>query len=121
MKNLTNILIKYEALRKETDLRAKLEARRKEKIVVVSDYSTGEISSISDLCRRVFEKVTEALVKNGMNPLPENTVRGRIADKITSADFRPVFEVWLENPKYKGRSGLSGKTVEQIAEPLSTT
>lgn len=109
---------KYEALRKETDLRTKLEARRRDKILVVSDYSTGEIDSISDLCRRVFEKVTEALVKNGMNPISENTVRGRIADKITSPDFRPVFEVWLENPKYKSKSGLSGKSVDQIAEQL---
>ena len=109
---------RYEALRSETDLRAKLIACRRQKILVVSDYATGEISSISDLCRRVFEKITEALVKHGMNSMSENTVRGRIADKITSVDFRPVFEVWLENPKYKGKSGLSGKSVDQIAEQL---
>ena len=109
---------KYDTLRKATDLRTKLETKRKDKLLVVSDYSTGEIGSISDLCRRVFEKVTKALVDKGLNPLSENTVRGRIADRITSVDFRPVFEVWLDNPKYKGKSGLSGKSVEQIAEQL---
>ena len=109
---------KYEILRKETDLRSRLETRRKENILVISDYSTGEIDSISDLCRRVFEKVTKALVDKGLNPMSENTIRGRIADKITSADFRPVFEVWLNIPKYGGKNGLAGKSVEQIAEQL---
>ena len=109
---------KYEALRCETDLRTKLTARRKENILVVSDYSTGELGSINDLCRRVFEKVTKVLVKKKMSPLSENSVRGRIADKIISDDFRPVFEVWLSNPKYRGKSGLSGKTVDEIAAQL---
>lgn len=109
---------KYEALRCETDLRTKLTARRKENILVVSDYSTGELGSINDLCRRVFEKVTEVLVKKKMNPISENTVRGRIADKIISDDFRPVFDVWLSNAKYRGKSGLSGKTVDEIAAQL---
>lgn len=109
---------RYEVLRRESDLRTKLSARRKDKIIVISDYSTGEIGSINDLCRRVFEKVTEALAKEGMNTISENTVRGRIADKITSDDFRPIFEVWLANPKYRGKSGLSGKTVDEIADQL---
>lgn len=109
---------RYEVLRKENDLRTKLEARRKENILVVSDYSTGEIGSISDLCRRVFEKVTKALIEKGLNPMSENTVRGKIADKITSVDFRPVFEACLKNPKYGGKNGLAGKSVDQIAEQL---
>ena len=112
---------KYEVLSRESDLRTKFSARRKDRIIVVSDYSTGEISSISDLCRRVFEKVTEALEKEGMETISENTVRGRIADKITSDDFRRIFEVWLSNPKYRGRSGLSNKTVDEIAAQLRDT
>lgn len=117
-KEFNEFFDKYETLRCETDLRTKLEARRKENIIVVSDYSTGEINSINDLCRKVFEKVTEALVKKKMNPISENTVRGRIANKITSDDFRPVFELWLSNSKYRGKSGLSGKTVDEIAAQL---
>lgn len=109
---------KYDALKKEPDLRTKLLARKNENILTVFRYSSGEINSIKDLIVAVFNSVTHALEAKGMNALAEQTIRGKIADKITSAKFRPTFEVWLAMPEYRGLGGVSGKSVDDIAAQL---
>ena len=55
----------YENLRDEIDLRARLLSLRRKKVVTVSRYATGDITSTQKLIFAVFESLTAALKSNG--------------------------------------------------------
>ncbi len=118
---LTNYFASYETLRQESDLRDQLLARKHEKILTVFRYSTGEIESIKDFVTRIYDSVTSELKARGMNPVAGETIRGKVADAITSEDFRDVFARWFAKPEYRGLGGINGKTVDVIASQLRDT
>ncbi|MBQ9486955.1 MAG: hypothetical protein IJU91_04010 [Selenomonadaceae bacterium] len=67
----------YEKLQKETDLRERLRAARKNKIVTARRYATGDITSTQKLIFAVYESLTAALKKSGCKFDGAKTLRGK--------------------------------------------
>lgn len=110
---------KYENLRGETDLRERLRACRKGKIVTASRYATGDITSTQKLIFAVFESLTEALRKDGYKFDGSKTLRGRIAHWLESDSANlEMFRAKIQKPEYRMSASLARRSAEEIVERL---
>lgn len=109
---------KYGDLKKETDLRAKFEAVRSEKILVIFEYSTGEISTIREFIVHVYDCITRELKTKGLETVAAKTIRGSIANKLEDNMFRPAFEGALKNDEFRSMGSIGGKTIDDIIDQL---
>ena len=76
---LASYFSECDTLRDLPDLRDKLLAHKKDQIVTVYKYGSGEINSIHKLVMTVFEEVSQALRNAGFNYMGERTLRGKIS------------------------------------------
>ena len=110
---------KYDNLRNEPDLRERLRACRKGKIVTAVRYATGDITSTQKLIFAVFESLTAALRKENYKFDGSKTLRGKIATWLESdsANFE-LFRAKIQKPEYKLSATLSRRSAEEIIERL---
>lgn len=107
-----------DALRKKPDLMNKLLAHKEGKIITVSRYGSGEISSIRHLIMAVYDSVTKALKADNINYLGQRTLRGRIANWIADETHKQIFELLLKKPEYRGCGSFNGKSADDIVNQL---
>lgn len=107
-----------DALRKKPDLMNKLLAHKEGKIITVSRYGSGEISSIRQLIMAVYDSVTKALKTDNINYLGQRTLRGRIANWIADETHKQIFELLLKKPEYRGCGSFNGKSADDIVNQL---
>ena len=109
----------YDKLRGEIDLRARLLSLRRGKIVTVSRYATGDITSTQKLIFAVFESLTAALRSNKCKFIGAKTLRGKIINwlEADSANLE-MFRAKIRKPEYRMSRALAGRTAEEIIERL---
>lgn len=107
----------YDALENKHDLRAKLLASKRGRIVTAYRYGSG-LSSIQDFIVAVFDSVTEALENARLDARGNETIRGRIVAWLSDDTNRQVFELYLDKPENRGRGCLAGKSVDDIIAQL---
>lgn len=107
-----------DALRKKPDLMNKLIAHKEGKIVTVSRYGSGEITSIRQFIMAVYDSVTKALKAAKIDYQGKRTLRGRIADWIEDETRKQIFELLIKKPEYRGRGSFSGKSADDIVAQL---
>ena len=76
---LTAYFDMYPELQGEKDLRDKLLGHKKERIITVSRYASGDIDSSRRLIMAVFDSVLRALKAAGLSYRGEATLRGKVA------------------------------------------
>ena len=69
----------YSSLKSRVELREKLLAAKKKKIITVSRYATGSVNSTQVFIREIFDGVEEALRARDCKLLGAQTLRGKIA------------------------------------------
>lgn len=106
------------SLKTEMDLRDKLIAHKRGRIVTAFRYSSGEIDSIRKLIMAVFESVSTALKSNGYNDIAEKTLRGRIAAWLEDESNQQILKIKLDKPEYRGLGSFAGKTPRDILSQL---
>lgn len=111
----------FDALKKKTDLRAKLIAHKEGKIITASRYGSGEIESIKQFIIAVYDSVTKALKDSKIDYLGQHTLRGRIAAWIADETHKQIFELLIKKPEYRGLGSFSGKTADDIIATLNNT
>lgn len=111
----------YDNLRGEIDLRERLRAIRKGKVVTARRYSTGDITSTQKLIFAVFESVTEALKSGGYKFDGAKTLRGKIASwlEADSANLE-LFRAKIKKPEYVMYGALTQRSAEEIIDRLKT-
>lgn len=109
---------KYPDLKRETDLRDKLNAAKEKKIITVSRYAAGGIDTTRKLIMAVFDSVTKALKENGIDYKGERTLRGKIASWLSSEEHKKIFEILAGKSEYRGLGSFSGKSVDNIVVQL---
>lgn len=109
----------YDNLREEIDLRERLRAVRLGKVVTVTRYATGDITSTRKLIFAVFESLTAALKKGGYKFDGAKTLRGKIAAwlEADSANLE-MFRAKIRKPEYRMSASLVNRTAEEIVERL---
>ena len=110
---------KYDALKKECDLKEQLATFKRGKILTVFRYSSGEISTTKDLVMAVYDSISKELIKNGYNTVAEKTMRGSIAKRIASKELKPMFENCFSMAEYRGLGSIYGKSVDEIVQQLN--
>lgn len=108
----------YGTLKTKHDLRTKLLASKRGRIITAYRYGSG-LTSIQDFVVAVFDSVTDALEKAGLDPRGDTTIRGRIAVWLSDTENRQVFEIYAERPEHRGRGSLAGKSVDDILAQLN--
>ena len=109
----------YDNLRGEIDLRERLRTARKGKIVAMSRYATGDITSTQKLIFAVFESLTSALKKNGCKFDGAKTLRGKIASWLEADEAnKELFSAKIKKPEYRLSSTLGNRTAQEIIERL---
>lgn len=109
----------YDNLRGEIDLRERLRALRKGKVVTAVRYATGDITSTQKLIFAVFESLTSALRKNGCKFDGAKTLRGKIAAWLESDRANlEMFRAKIQKPEYRMSATLAGRSAEEIIERL---
>lgn len=118
-KELNAYFDRYEPLRKQPDLRKKLLAHKEGRIVTAMRFSSNEILSDRDLVRAVFDSLSEALSKAGLNPLVGKSLKGSIVKYLSGGPEKEYFGKLLQMPEYRGLGSLAGKSVDDIVAQLS--
>mgnify|MGYP007070202394 CR=1 FL=1 len=109
----------YENLRDEIDLRARLLSLRRKKVVTVSRYATGDITSTQKLIFAVFESLTAALKSNGCKFDGAKTLRGKIVGWLESDEANlEMFRAKIRKPEYRMSPSFAGWTAEELIERL---
>ena len=109
----------YDNLRRDDDLRERLRAERRGKLVTAARYATGDITSTQKLIFAVFESLTAALRKNGCKFDGTKTLRGRIASWLESDRANlEMFRAKIRKPEYQMSVALSGRSAEETIERL---
>lgn len=104
----------YSVLESETDLRDKLLSAKEGKIITVSSYGTGGIDTTGKLIRHVFDAVTRALKRSGMDYKGADTIRGRIVDWLSEEENKHWFNSKIQHSEYRGLGSFAGKDAETI-------
>ena len=111
---------KFEVLRKKGDLLTKLLAHKSQKIITAYRYGSGEISSIRQFIIAVFDSISSALDKAGIDYRKNRTLRGKIAEWIEKDETsRSIFASLISKPEYRGMGSFSGKNVDDIVAQLN--
>lgn len=106
------------ALRKKPDLMNKLIAHREGKIITVSRYGSGEITSIRQFIMAVYDSVTKALKAAKIDYQGKRTLRGRIASWIEDETHKQIFELLIKKPEYRGHGSFNGKSADDVIAQL---
>lgn len=107
-----------EALRKKPDLMNKLIAHKEGKIITVSRYGSGEVTSIRQFIMAVYDSVTKALKAAKIDYQGKRTLRGKIADWIEDETGKQIFELLIRKPEYRGSGSFNGKSADDIIAQL---
>ena len=110
---------RYEEFKVVPDLRDKLLALRRENIVTVFRYNSGEITSIKQFITAVFDSVSIALEKKGIPYNGSNTLRGKISQWLSDEANKSFFNSIISLPEYRSLGSLSGKTADDIIVQLN--
>ncbi|MBR4643448.1 MAG: hypothetical protein IKO74_12145 [Selenomonadaceae bacterium] len=112
----------YDNLRDEIDLRERLRAIRRGKVVTAYRYATGDITSTQKLIFAVFETLTAALQKGGYKFDGAKTLRGRIANwlEADSANLE-MFRAKIRKPEYRMSAAFGNRSAEEIVERLKNS
>lgn len=108
----------FESLKKKADLRDKLLFHKEGKIITVSRYGSGEIESIKQFIISVYDSVTKALKKAGIDYQGQRTLRGRIASWIEEDTHKRFFEDLIKKPQYRGKGSFHGRSADDIVSLL---
>ena len=109
----------YDNLRGEIDLRERLRTIRNGKIITVTRYATGDITSTQKLIFAVFESLTVALKKGGYKFNGAKILRGKIASWLESDRANlEMFRAKIQKPEYKMSASLTNRSAEEIIERL---
>lgn len=111
---------RYDALKKQPDLRDKLLAHKRGKILTVFRYASGDITDNKKLITAIYESVSTALKKAGYDAVSSGTIRGKIIERLQGDElFRSYFESLLHKPEYRNLGSFNGKNVDSIIAQLS--
>lgn len=116
---LASYFSECDTLRDLPDLRDKLLAHKKDQIVTVYKYGSGEINSIHKLVMTVFEEVSQALRNAGFNYMGERTLRGKISTWLSDETNQQVFGLYMSKPEYCGLGSFAGKSIDDIVAQLN--
>ena len=109
----------YDNLRGEIDLRERLRAIRRGKVVTAYRYATGDITSTQKLIFAVFESLTFALRQSGCKFDGAKTLRGKIANWLESDRANlEMFRAKIQKPEYRMSATLANRSAEEIIERL---
>ena len=109
----------YDNLRTETDLRERLRAIRRGKVVTAYRYATGDITSTQKLIFAVFETLTTSLQKGGYKFDGSQTLRGKIVNWLESDSANlEMFRAKIRKPEYRMSATLVNRSAEEIVERL---
>ena len=109
----------FTALKKEVDLRDKLLAHKKGRILTVERYATGDIDTTRKLIMAVFESVSKALADQGYDIKGQKTLRGRIAEWLKDEDNGNFFFKKIASaPEFSSLGSFSGKNSLDIIAKL---
>ena len=111
----------FEALREKTDLREKLLAHKRGKIVTAFRYSSGDISNTRKLIMAIYESVSDALKKAGYDYFGIHTIRGQIATWLDDEGNQQIFQIMLNKPQYRSKGSFAGKTPADILSQLRSS
>ena len=111
----------FSALRAKPDLREKLLAHKRGRIVTAFRYSSGNISNTRKLIMAIYESVSDALKKAGYDYLGTRTIRGKIAAWLDDEGNQRVFQIMLEKPQYRNKGSFAGKSPVDILTQLRST
>lgn len=108
----------FDALKAKPDLRDKLLAHKRGRIVTAFRYNSGGISDTRKLIMAIYESVTDALKKAHYDYLGSRTIRGQIAAWLEDEDKQQILQIMLNKPQYRGRGSFAGKTPVDILAQL---
>lgn len=109
---------RFEVLRKKPDLMNKFLAHKEGKIITVARYGSGDILSINQFIKTVYDSVTKALKDARIDYQGKRTLRGRIAEWLADETHRQIFEILIKKPEYRGLGSFSGKSADDIVAQL---
>lgn len=109
---------RYEPLKNKVDLREKLIGHKKKGIVVANRYASGGIMSPRDLFFAIQESVREALVRQKVPYLGENTLKESIIAWLEDKDHKPMFDSLLQNTEKEWRALFSQSTADEVLNKL---
>lgn len=113
---------RFETLRKKPDLKDNLLGQREEgRIVIVSRYGSGEIQSIRQFMKAVFDSVTKALKDAGIDYQGNRTFRGKIAAWLEDEIHKGFFDQLIQKPIYRGKGSFNGRTADDIIALLNNS
>ena len=118
---LTAYFDMYPELQGEKDLRDKLLGHKKERIITVSRYASGDIDSSRRLIMAVFDSVLRALKAAGLSYRGEATLRGKVASWLEDDVHKAMFNATIEKPQYRGWGSFSGKSADDIIALLRSS
>ncbi len=118
-KELDEYFDRYEPLRKQPDLRKKLQAHKDGRVVTAMRFSSNEILGDRDLVRAVFDSLSEALSAAGLDPLVGKSLKGSIVKYLSGVPEKAYFETLLQMPEYRGLGSIARKSVDDIVAQLS--
>lgn len=111
----------FDALRAKPDLREKLLAHKRGKIVTAFRYSSGDISNTRRLIMAIYESVSNALKNAEYNYLGTRTIRGQIASWLDDEGNQQIFQIMLNKPQYRHKGSFAGKTPADILAQLRSS
>lgn len=119
--DLESYFAEYEALRKEKDLRDRLLAHKREKIVTVYRYASGEIGSIEDFIMAIYESTSQALEEANVPFSGGETLKGGILDWLQKPANQKYLADLIQEPEYRSLGGFAGQSVKDIIERLKSS
>lgn len=115
---LTEYFDEYDGLKAQTDLRDRLLAHKKGKIVTAWRYSSSEIDGDAALIAAVYESITKALRSAKCAYMGENTLRGSIVNFLSKPHQKAFFDSLMSDAKYRSKGSFAGKNVDDLIKLL---
>ncbi|MCI8423043.1 MAG: hypothetical protein HFF50_05885 [Lawsonibacter sp.] len=109
---------RYDALKSKVDLREKLIGHKRKGIVVAHRYAAGGIMSPRDFFFAVQESVKEALVRQNIPYLGENTLKESIITWLEDSDHKLMMNSLLQNPDKEWRALFAQSNADEILNKL---
>lgn len=111
----------FDALKAKPDLKAKLLAHKRGRVVTAFRYSSGDITDTRKLIMAVYESVSEALKQAHCEDYGLRTIRGQIAEWLEDAGNQQIFQIMMNKPNYRNRGSFNGKTPVDILNKLRSS
>lgn len=117
-KELDAYFAEYKQLRAKQDLKNKIEAHKKQGIIIAQRYESGTITTPERFISAVYDSVAQALRRAGLNYIGKDTLRGSMLKWFEDAKHKRFFEEIIKSPENQAKSGINGKNTDSIIEQL---